>query len=113
MSRSVNVLKKTTFSIAAVTLLALSGVARDKGDAGQGKKVFEQCGVCHDAETPETRVGPSLKGLFQHKKLKNSKPVSEANVLDKINTGGGGMPAFADTLSQEEKDNLLAYLHTI
>jgi cytochrome c len=96
-----------------VALLALQAVAREKGDMEQGKKVFEQCAVCHNADTAETKVGPSLKGLFQHKKLKNGKPVSEANVLAVINSGGGGMPSFANTLSEEEKDNLLAYLHTI
>jgi cytochrome c len=96
-----------------MALLALQAVAREKGDMEQGKKVFEQCAVCHNADTAETKVGPSLKGLFQHKKLKNGKPVSEANVLSVINSGGGGMPSFANTLSEEEKDNLLAYLHTI
>ena|ERR1700675_1527959 len=96
-----------------MALLALQAVAREKGDMEQGKKVFEQCAVCHNADTAETKVGPSLKGLFQHKKLKNGKPVSEANVLAVINSGGGGMPSFANTLSEEEKDNLLAYLHTI
>jgi mono/diheme cytochrome c family protein len=79
----------------------------------QGKKVFEQCAVCHNAETAETKVGPSLKGLFQRKKLKNGKAVSDENVLTVINSGGGGMPPFANTLSAEEKDNLLAYLHGI
>jgi len=79
----------------------------------QGKKVFEQCAVCHNAETAETKVGPSLKGLFQRKRLKNGKAVSDENVLAVINSGGGGMPPFANTLSAEEKDNLLAYLHGI
>ena len=96
-----------------MALLALHAVAREKGDMEQGKKVFEQCAVCHNADTAETKVGPSLKGLFQHKKLKNGKPVADANVLAVINSGGGGMPSFANTLSEEEKDNLLAYLHTI
>ncbi|MGD0298305.1 MAG: c-type cytochrome [Bryobacteraceae bacterium] len=94
-------------------LLALVATARPKGDTEQGKKVFEQCAVCHNADTAETKVGPSLKGLFQRKKLKNGKPVSDESVLAKINSGGGGMPSFADTLSADEKDNLLAYLHSL
>jgi cytochrome c len=96
-----------------VVLLAVTVIAGNKGDIEQGKKVFEQCAVCHNADTDEKKVGPSLKGLFQRKKLKNGKSVSEENVLATINSGGGGMPSFADTLSQEQKDNLLAYLHTI
>src|SRR5580704_12529808 len=105
--------KPILFLTAFVVLLALSATARNKGDAEQGKKTFEQCAICHNADTDEKKVGPSLKGLFQHKKLKNGKPVSDENVLTMINSGGGGMPSFADTLSQEEKDNLLAYLHSL
>jgi cytochrome c len=96
-----------------VVLLALALMAGNKGDTEQGKKVFEQCAVCHNADTDEKKVGPSLKGLFQRKKLKNGKSLSDENVVAVINSGGGGMPSFADTLSQEEKDNLLAYLHSI
>jgi cytochrome c len=98
---------------AGMALLALQTMAGNKGDAEQGKKVFEQCAVCHNAETAETKVGPSLKALFQRRKLKNGRPVSDENVLTVVNTGGGGMPSFANTLSQAEKDNLLAYLHAI
>jgi len=107
-------MRKTIISLTAgVALLALQAMAGNQGDAEQGKKVFEQCGVCHNADSAETKVGPSLKGLFQHKKLKNGKHVTDENVLTVINSGGGGMPPFTDTLSQEEKDNLLAYLHSI
>jgi mono/diheme cytochrome c family protein len=58
-------------------------------------------------------MGPSLKGLFSHKTMAGGKPVTDANVLDQINKGGNGMPAYADQLSADEKANLLAYLHTI
>ncbi len=94
-----------------VVLLTLSVIARNKGASAQGKSVFERCAISHNADNDEKKVGPALKGLFQHKKLKNGKPVTDENVLRVINSGGGGMPSFADTLSQEEEDNLLAYLH--
>jgi cytochrome c len=107
-------MRKIIVPLVSVAVLgALTAAARPKGDVDQGKKVFDQCTVCHNAETPETKVGPSLKGLFQRKKLKDGKAVSDENVLAKINSGGGGMPSFANTLSAEEKDNLLAYLHGI
>jgi mono/diheme cytochrome c family protein len=105
--------KGIIFAAAVVIVLSLPLGARPKGDAEEGKKAFEQCAVCHNADTDEKKVGPSLKGLFQRKKLKNGKSVSGENVLSVINSGGGGMPSFADKLSQEEKDNLLAYLHSI
>ena len=73
--------------------------AQDKGkpgDAAKGKAVFEQCSGCHSADSTETVVGPGLKGLFKHDKLKNGKPVNEANVRAMINEGGNGMPPFGD-----------------
>jgi cytochrome c2 len=97
----------------AAALFALSATLFASGDAAEGKKVFEQCAVCHNTDTDEKKVGPSLKGLFARKKLVNGKSVTDENVLTQINKGGGGMPPFSDKLSQEEKDNLIAYLRTL
>ena len=85
----------------AVGLLA--GQKPDKGDPAKGKELFEQCAVCHNVDTDETKMGPSLKGLFTHKTLKSGKPVNDANVLAQINNGGNGMPAYADMLSAQIK----------
>jgi cytochrome c len=90
--------------------------AQDKGkpgDAAKGKETFEQCSVCHNADSEETKVGPGLKGLFKHAKLQSGKPVNEANVRTMINDGGNGMPAFGDQLSDDDKNNLIAYLKTL
>lgn len=83
------------------------------GDAAKGKEVFEQCSVCHNADTDEKKIGPSLKGLFKKDKLVNGKKVTEENVRDFINNGGNGMPSYADMLSKEDKDNVIAYLKTL
>src|SRR5215469_11223897 len=102
--------------IAACVVLAGASkvmVSAGKGDAAKGKEVFEQCAVCHNADSDEKKIGPSLKGLFKRAKLKNGKPVNDENVLQVINAGGGGMPSYSDTLSDEEKKNLLAFLKTI
>jgi cytochrome c len=91
-------------------------MAQDKGkpgDAAKGKEVFDQCSVCHNADSTETKVGPGLKGLFKMPKLVNGKPVTEANVRDFINTGGNGMPAYADQLSDQDRNDLIAYLKTL
>jgi cytochrome c len=108
-------MQKLFWIVATIIVIALTLPlpARNKGDADKGKAVFEQCTVCHNADTAEKKVGPSLKGIFQRDKLKNGKQVNDGNVLGVINAGGGGMPSFADKLSQEDKDNLIAYLHTI
>jgi cytochrome c len=90
--------------------------AQDKGkpgDAAKGKAVFDQCSGCHSVDSDEVIVGPGLKGLFKHDKLKNGKPVTEANVLEKINEGGNGMPPFGDSLSAQDKSDVIAYLKTL
>lgn len=98
---------------ASLTAGLAAGQKPAKGDAAKGKETFEQCAVCHNVDTDEKKMGPSLKGLFQHKALANGKPVTDDSVLDQINKGGNGMPAYADMLSADEKANLLAYLHTL
>lgn len=87
--------------------------AAGKGDAAKGKQVFEQCSICHNVDTPEKKMGPSLQGLFKHKALVSGKPVTDENVLAQINNGGNGMPAYQDMLSAQDKADLLAYLHSI
>ena len=98
--------------ILAAGAVAMSA-ADEKGDAAKGKETFEQCSVCHNADSDEKKMGPGLKGLFKHDKLKNGKKPTEANVKAVINAGGNGMPPYADQLSDEERDNVIAYLKTL
>jgi cytochrome c len=102
----------TVFCLAALAFTYASK-ADDKGDAAKGKEVFEQCGVCHNVDTDEKKMGPSLKGLFKKAKLSDGKKVTEQNVRAKINAGGNGMPAYEDMLTDEQKNDLLAYLKTL
>ena len=87
--------------------------ADKKGDAEKGKEVFQQCGVCHNADSAEKKMGPGLKGLFQGEKMANGKKPTEANVRAKIDEGGNGMPSYKEMLSDEEKADLIAYLKTL
>jgi cytochrome c len=83
-------------------------------DAAKGKEGFENnCGVCHNADSTERKMGPGLKGLFKRDKLANGKAVNEANVTGMINEGGNGMPPFADVLTKAEKDDIVAYLKSL
>lgn len=84
-----------------------------KGDVAKGKEVFEQCGVCHNADSEEKKMGPGLKGLYKKAKMNNGKKPTDDNVKAVIDNGGNGMPAYADMLSAEEKDDVLAYLKTL
>jgi len=112
------IMKKTQY-LTLVCLLAgtagLYGQTLPKGDAAKGKDTFDQqCGLCHDAATTDKKMGPGLKGLYKRPKLTTTgKPTNDASVLDKINTGGNGMPPEKDLLSDADKANLLAYLKTL
>ena len=57
--------------------------ADKKGDAEKGKEVFQQCGVCHNADSAEKKMGPGLKGLFKAEKMANGKKPTEATSAPK------------------------------
>jgi cytochrome c2 len=99
-----------SLTLAAASKIVLSA---PKGDAAKGKEVFEQCAVCHSAESTEKKVGPGLKGLFKKEKMVNGKKPTDATVRARIEEGGNGMPAYKDMLGDGEKDDLIAYLKTL
>jgi cytochrome c len=103
----------SVFSLGLTAALVSAGAKGKPGDAAKGKAVFEQCAVCHNADSAEKKVGPGLKGLFRKAKLSNGKKVTDENVMARINQGGGGMPAYGEMLSEQEKADLLAYLKTL
>ena len=108
--------KKTIAATACGLALLLVGArlsAAKPGDAAKGKDVFEQCSVCHNSDSEEKKIGPGLKGLFKREKLVNGKAMNEANVRALINTGGNGMPSFQDLLSEDERDDVVAFLKTL
>jgi cytochrome c2 len=96
--------------IAAGSVTALMGA---KGDPAKGKEVFEQCAMCHNADSTEKKMGPGLKGLFKKDKLEDGKKASEANIRARIDDGGNGMPGFKDVLDDQQKEDLIAYLKTL
>jgi cytochrome c len=97
-----------------LALAAAGGaLAAKKGDPEKGKEVFQQCAVCHNADSNEKKMGPGLKGLFSKSQLVNGKKPTEENVRAQIDEGGKGMPAYKDMLSDEDKDDLIAYLKTL
>jgi cytochrome c len=101
---------------ACCAVLAVGSIAAlaAKGDAAKGKEVFDtQCAVCHNADSADKKIGPGLKGLFKHENLANGKKVSEATIREKIDQGGNGMTAYKDLLSDQEKDDVIAYLKTL
>lgn len=102
--------QRALLAFGSVTLLAASAFAQD---AEKGKEVFEQCSVCHNADSDEKKMGPGLKGLFKKEKMTNGKQPTEENVRAIVNAGGNGMPGYEDLLTAEERDQLIAYLKTL
>src|SRR5215467_10143678 len=99
--------KSQHLAIACTLLFGCAPMFAQKGDAAKGKEVFEQCSVCHNADSTEKKMGPGLKGLYKKSKLdSNGKPVNDASVGAKIDDGGNGMPAYKEMLSAPEKANL-------
>ena len=108
-------MKRINLTIAAGVLFA-DVSAFGAGNADKGKDLFDQnCGVCHNADSTERKMGPGLKGLYKKAELVNKKKVTDSNVLDFINKGSSekGMPGFADQLTDKEKTDLVAYLKTL
>ena len=107
-------MRRSKLVIVGITLMGSLAMGADKkGDAEKGKEVFQQCGVCHNADSTEKKMGPGLKGLFQNEKMNNGKKPTEANVRAKIDEGGNGMPSYKEMLSDDEKNDLIAYLKTL
>jgi mono/diheme cytochrome c family protein len=75
----------------------------DDGTTPVGREVFvANCGSCHTLSDAGTSgaIGPSLDGAGY----------SEDQVAEQVREGGGGMPAFEDTLSDEEITEVAAYV---
>lgn len=79
-----------------------------------GRSVFRAyCATCHYAYSSRGMKGPGLKGLYRNKYLPSGLPASDRFVDQAIASGRGMMPAFGNVLTQEQFDDLIAYLHTL
>ncbi len=84
-----------------------------RGSSVRGKVVFEaNCADCHDPESKDVRVGPGLKGAKEGK-LPDGRPATHDKLLDIINTGPAEMPSFKDRISDQEKEDVVAYVLTL
>jgi len=101
------------FALALAIVSPAAFGASKKGDPARGKQVFRQCTPCHNADSTAKKMGPGLKGLFSRAKMTNGKKPTEQNVRAQIDNGGNGMPAYKDMLSDQEKNDLIAYLKTL
>jgi mono/diheme cytochrome c family protein len=79
-----------------------------------GRHVFDrQCGGCHTAYSSRSLKGPSLQGMFKRPYMKNGMPANDERVREIVVSGRNMMPAFHRTLTPDQVDELMQYLHTL
>ena len=111
--------------LAGILLVLVTGcdVQRRKSDAelglnpqqAAGRRLYDQyCDRCHEPYSSRDKKGRSLQGVFKKKFLSESgMPANDERVGEMITTGRNMMPAFGQTMTQPQIQDLLAYLHTL
>lgn len=104
-------------------MLSACNVERRKSNAelglnpqqASGRRVYDDnCGRCHEPYSTKGKKGPGLKEVFQQKYLSVSGlPANDDRVSDIIRLGRKEMPGYSQKLSQQEIEDLLAYMHTL
>jgi alcohol dehydrogenase (cytochrome c) len=79
------------------------GGEQGTGDPAAGKTVFaDNCAGCHGVSGTGGNGGPDLTAIPSAK--------DEATVMEQVQNGGGGMPAFKGTLTQKQIQDVTAYV---
>jgi mono/diheme cytochrome c family protein len=107
----------------ALATLAGCDVERRKSDAelglnaqqASGRKIYDNyCDRCHRPYSTKGKKGPGLKGVFQHQYLSaTGLPANDDRVADIVRNGRPDMPGYSQTLSPQDIQDLLAYMHTL
>lgn len=114
---------RTSILATAILLTILTGCGKDldqqtdaelglNAQQAQGRRVYKMyCAQCHSAYTSRGMKGPSLKGLYKKQYLPSGLLASDQFVEQTILHGRQMMPATS--LSQEQLDDLMVYLHSL
>ncbi len=81
-----------------------------------GAALFKDKGCirCHHPDSTDRKAGPGLQGLFRREKLPASgRPVNPETVRKQLRDPYANMPSYAERLSQQEEDRIIAYLKTL
>jgi mono/diheme cytochrome c family protein len=106
-----------------LVLLCSCDVQRRKSDAelgltpqqAAGRRLYDQhCDRCHEPYSSRDKKGRSLKGVFKKQFLSQSgMPANDDRVGEMMVAGRNMMPGFGQVMSQQDVQDLLAYLHTL
>ena len=81
----------------------------------RGKLIFElHCCGCHNGKISDSeKKPPNLAGIFERPSLPSGAPATDAVVRSTILEGRLGiMPSFQGSLTNEEIEDIIRYLHT-
>jgi mono/diheme cytochrome c family protein len=108
-----------------LAFLALAGcdVERRKSDAelglnpqqADGRKLYDNyCDRCHEPYSSRGKKGPSMKGVFKKQYLSISGlPANDERMTDIVKNGRAKMEGFRQVMTDQQIQDLLAYLHTL
>ena len=111
------------FFLAILLTMPACSAERRKSDAelgltpeqAAGRRVYDAyCDRCHEPYSSRGKQGPSLKGVFKKTYLPLSGlPANDERVGDIIRYGRSNMPGYGQTLTAQQIQDLLAYMHTL
>ena len=80
-----------------------------------GRRIYDRhCDQCHEPYSTSGKKGPGLKGVFKKQYLSESGlPANDERVGEIIRAGRSKMPAFGQTLDQQQVEDLMVYMHTL
>ena len=97
----------------ASSLLMVSSAQTAQGNPAAGKDVFKaKCAECHNADSKEVKEGPGLLGV-RDGKLPSGRKATHDVILDVVNNGQDSMPGFKATLTEQQKEDVTAYVITL
>jgi mono/diheme cytochrome c family protein len=106
----------------AAAMTACNSEQKPKSDAelhlnaqqAHGRRVYDQyCLECHEAYNSGGQHGPAMQAVFHKKYLPSGAPANDDRVRDAILMGRAKMPGFRDALTDQDVDDLIAYMHTL
>lgn len=110
------------FSMALMFLFACDKPERLRSNAelglneqqARGRAIYDlRCGACHQPYRKKDLNGPTMVGVFKKPYLPSGMIARDDRVSDIILMGKPKMPAFGDVLTQQQLQDLLAYMHTL
>ena len=112
-------------SVAIFAVMALAGcdAERRKSDVElglnpqqvEGRKLYDNyCDRCHEPYSSRGKKGPGLKGVFKQQYLSLSGlPANDERMTDIIKNGRAKMEGFRQVMTDQQVQDLIAYLHTL